>query len=311
MNICFSTGDDYAPHTAAAMVSVLRHTEGDINFHILHELSEENIAKLQELKKIRDFSLNLYPVDRGRFSGFPIPESVNHLNIRTYFKILLPSIIPDINKILYIDSDIIVIRDLAELWNVDISDYYVAGAYDISSKFRTLGVSVYINAGLLLMNLENMRKDNMEKTLFKFMAEHGDLIDAVDQDLINCTMQGKIKIISDRLNYQYCVPTVKTRVDKPEYIRRPPENIAVLHFAGRKKPWNSYEIKEKYSKEYFDNFRLTPWGSGYIDPPLLLRYFRRIKAFIIRSFKYSVLTVADITGTEKYLRRIQKALGGR
>jgi lipopolysaccharide biosynthesis glycosyltransferase len=309
MDICFSTGNDFVPHTAAAMVSVLRHAEGKVCFHIIHELSDDNIARLAELKKIREFALHLYPADKERFKDFPLPESVKHINVRTYYKIILPTLIPNLKKILYLDSDLIVIKEIGELWNTDMTDYYVAGAYDISSKFRTLGTPVYINAGLLLMNLEKMREDNIEEKLFKFMAEHGDLIDAADQDLINYTMQGKIKILPDRLNYQYCVPIVKTRVDKPEYIWHPPENIAVLHFAGNKKPWNSYEILEKYSKEYFDNFRLTPWGKEYQAPPILLRYLRRTSAFAARLFKYLVLTVAAATGTEKYLRKIQRFVG--
>jgi lipopolysaccharide biosynthesis glycosyltransferase len=221
---------------------------------------------------------------------------------------MLPSLAPNIDKNLYLDSDTIATRDLGALWNIDISDYYMAGACDISARFRELGFETFVNAGVLLMNLEKMRKDNIEEKLFRFMAEHGDLINDAVQDLINYVMRGKIKLIPDIFNYLYCIPLSKTTLVKPEYIRRPPENITILHFAGKKKPWNSYEILEKYSKQYFDNFRLTPWGREYKDPPLAVRYIRRAKAFIIRHFKYAVLTVADMTGTEKYLRKVQSFL---
>ena len=306
LNICFSSDDAYAQYLAAAMVSILRNTNREIRFYILTSfLSEENRNKLESLKSIGSFELEFLNINSEEFNN--LPNKIAHLNLYTYYRFKIATLLSDLDKVLYLDCDIISIDDISKLYDINICEYYVAAAEDITSIPRKarLGTGNYINAGVLLLNLDLLRRDGVEDKLFQYAAQNKNKIELGDQDVINYVMAERIKLLPDIYNYQYATPLSLTNVTKPEYARKAPEGIVLLHYAGGKKPWNTTEVRWKYAKEYWANHALTPWGAHYRRPPRPLLLARELIWGFVRNFKYIVLRLLSLTGTETYLRKLQ------
>ena len=135
-------------------------------------------------------------------------EFGKYISASTYIRLNLPSIFPKMDKLLYLDGDIVITGDLGELYNVDISHKAMAGVLDYgmcvdSLKWQAIDYihntlpsfdTEYINAGVLLMNLSELRKIGFENTCQKLYDERTDFIFA-DQDIVNFALTGKKRIL--------------------------------------------------------------------------------------------------------------------
>ena len=123
--------------------------------------------------------------------------------IRCWF----PDILKDLDKVIYLDIDILVRKPLDELWNLDIENYYIAAVEDLNirlfwqSCFVGIEEEEYINSGVLLMNLKKMRQDNLVKKM-KFLLTTVEL-KFLDQDALNIACNKKIYYIDTRFNSSY------------------------------------------------------------------------------------------------------------
>ncbi|MDE6432285.1 MAG: hypothetical protein K2L13_02715, partial [Opitutales bacterium] len=184
-------------------------------------------------------------------------------SIATYYRLLAADMIPQCQKCIYLDADVIVLSDLTELYNIDLGDNYIAGVKDLPSIFTyekmywnflpqkidkisdLLDFSNYVNGGVLVMNLELIRKHKINEK-FKFMVQHG--IDDKssypyhDQDIINIACNGHIKCIDLAYNFMpNFISVVKEKLDQAEYTAQQLEAIitspVIIHYA-MEKPWN-------------------------------------------------------------------------
>lgn len=157
------------------------------------------------------------------------------LSIETYYRIMLPYIVND-EKILWLDGDIIVRGDIAELYDIDISDYYIAACVDIGEIKNTraeikekLGISnqIYFNAGILLINNKKIGTDIKKEAFFNAISDYRDILKCADQDILNMILGGNCLIVSRNYNYQlHC--------DNKELN----DDIKIIHYIW-KKPWNA------------------------------------------------------------------------
>jgi lipopolysaccharide biosynthesis glycosyltransferase len=181
-----------------------------IDLHLLlHEVSEENKAKV--LGIIRRYDPNgetvkphIYEdVDTTALEGL---KTTRDWSIMTWARLLLPCFLPeDMDKVLYLDCDTVIDGSLKLLWDTDIDGYSVAGvldcvAYAIAERERTLDLlsKPYINAGVLLVNLEKWRGNRLSEKTILYAQNHPDLT-YVDQDAIN-ELIGEKKILDIKYN---------------------------------------------------------------------------------------------------------------
>lgn len=245
--IALITDETFAPYCATAIASVLRNTESntELSFYILTAgLSQIVKEKLNGLKSIKDCSINFVHINRDDFKGL---SQCYHIPVESYYRFKLFSLFPELDRLLYLDSDIVVIKDIGELFNIDIAKHYVAMVSDaakrigsvvsdVKAKLQIPSDSDYFNAGVMLVNLKKCREHNIEQRLFEWARENQDRITWADQDVINVVMNRAIKELPEQYNVQLTCPD-------PALVER-----KVIHYCGPNKPWNT---RGMFLSEYF------------------------------------------------------------
>lgn len=260
--IFFTVDDNYAPFLAAAINSAVKNSSDSGNYRAIvlyQNLSEENRKKLKRLAK-DNFSIDFYPM-KNSFEAITDRMSnrlrCDYFTLTIYFRLFIPLMFPQYEKGIYIDSDVIVTSDIAELFDIDIKDNYIGACRDysiadveplVSYTENAVGVKAneYINSGVLLMNLKKMRDNDFEAHFLNLLnSYHFDSI-APDQDYINAICNGKIYYLSQEWD---TMPDSSVAVDNPKLI----------HYNLFSKPWCYDGIK------YSDEFFMYAEDCGYIE----------------------------------------------
>lgn len=254
IHLAFSVNDDYVDHLCVALTSVLaNHSCIPFSIYLIgNNLQEESRYKVERLTKwFRSCVLHFISVDTRCCTNFPL--HISHTSVETYFRCFLPELLPDLDKILYLDADLIVDGDIRELWNTDISTYYMAGVEDLQvwreGHKKKLGFSddeAYLNAGVLLFNLELIRRDGKSKEILDFAGTGKDL-HYQDQDVLNLVFRGKIRSVDSRWNFA----TSNARREKDKR-----SNARIIHFTGARKPWLP-KCRNYFRKRWFKYSRMT------------------------------------------------------
>ena len=194
IEIFMASDSNYSPFLATAMASILKNAAPDdaLSFHIADGgLTDDDLQKIEELKKIKDFKLAFYRPDlqeylkylRDDISNFPVI-----VNTRLFVEKFLPK---TLDKVLYLDADIVVLGSLAELWETDLDDNFVAAALDPKMRLshrRAIGLPDdygYFSSGIMLINLKKWREDSVLEKLLDICLEIKDQIGFPDQDVLN------------------------------------------------------------------------------------------------------------------------------
>ena len=257
-NICLSCDNNYAQYAGVVIASILLNSDDKsfFNFYILDgNIEQENKDKIEKLKEIKNFNLNFISIDENLFEVYKKIGTHSYISLSTYYRLKLASLLPDVDNILYLDCDVIINSNLAELLEIDISEYYAAGVKDIavnSSGYvpKLEDGNLYFNAGVLYFNLDKIRKDNIESEFEKYTIENFDKIRVGDQEIINVVCQGKIKELSSTWNVQS-----SNFVNRSDYTKNP----NIVHYVGRNKPWKFGSINY-WKNLYFNVLEKTPWA---------------------------------------------------
>lgn len=222
-----------------------------------------------------------------------------------YLRLMLHRILPDVDKIIYVDIDVLFCGDLLQIWQTDMTDYAVAavkGPVNLSDKWewnrsRPYWQSLegikggYINSGVLVLNLQEIRRRNLE---VQWNAWAKEKLYYQDQDILNITCQGAIRYLPPRYNrlaylekedYDRLVSeAVFTRQECDEAMAHP----VILHYAGDK-PWKRYDTglgglwweyvnSQPDLKDLFDEKQ----ARKYHGPTLMERGIRKFKKLVCR-----------------------------
>lgn len=260
--IFFTVDNNYAPFLATAINSAVKNSSDNRKYRAIilyQELSRENIEKLSKLAK-DNFSVEFYAM-KNSFDAITDRMSnrlrCDYFTLTIYFRLFIPLMFPQFDKGIYIDSDVVVTSDIAELFDIDIKDNFIGACRDysiadipplVSYTENAVGVKgdEYINSGVLLMNLKKMRENDFEGHFLNLLnAYHFDSI-APDQDYINAICNGKIHYLSQEWD---TMPDSSTPVENPKLI----------HYNLFSKPWCYDGIK------YADEFFKYASDCGYIE----------------------------------------------
>ncbi|MCD8377331.1 MAG: glycosyltransferase family 8 protein [Candidatus Gastranaerophilales bacterium] len=256
MNICLATDDNYSEYAGVVIASILANTKcNNITFYILDGgISGENRTKTEKLKEINPCEIKFIKIDNELFNDYSKIKTHKYINIATFYRLKLASLLEGVDKVLYLDCDVVVNSDISELYNTGISDYYAGGVSDISNQTHHRKPeldegSLYVNAGMLIFNLNRIREDNIEAKYLEYTRQHFDEIFVGDQQIINVVLQGHIKQIDDGWNVQS-----SNFVNRSGYAKNP----KLVHYIGRQKPW-LFGSMNYYKNLYFKYLQLTPW----------------------------------------------------
>ncbi|MDD7281946.1 glycosyltransferase family 8 protein [Floccifex sp.] len=245
MNILLSINEKFLSLTKNCISSMIRFDE-DFDFYILHhDISLESQQDMMATFPNQRFHF-IY-VDESTFSSFPIS---NRYPLEIYYRLFASDLLPqDLDRILYMDVDIVVIQSLKELYDTDFEGnaYCACTHVDVmmtkinSKRLKMEETNPYINTGVLLMNLEMLRKIVNREHILSFVEQNKNRMILFDQDVLSALYGDKTKLLdyryynlSDRMVNVYNMkhPTEKIDLD---WIR---EHSVIIHYCGRNKPWS-------------------------------------------------------------------------
>lgn len=280
VTFCVHDTGEYLKHTATAIVSILENTKADVTIHLIHDstVKEMSIWKLKQMVFSYHQQIRFYEINEEYFKNLAdeIKSSakVRSFSIGTLFRLKLAEIL-SLDKVLYLDSDIVVNMDLAKLWKIKLDSHYLAAVLDLKDTrhkitnrlhFSKMNISYsrYFNAGVILFNLKIIRnKIDMLRESVEFLKKNSKDAIFFDQDALNYLFQGECMLLESRYNFM--------PVALPE--RKVPSDLkAIIHFAGPK-PWKY--ICSQFDYLYWFYLSKTPWGNS-IDNLLSLQRNLRI-----------------------------------
>ena len=247
----------YSVWVGTVMQSILEHTDSRVCFHILYDetLSTDNKYKLEMVAHNGSSKIEFHKIDEDDFSA--VKDQMSRFTIGTMFRCSLPGLLPDLNRIIYLDADLFVNRDIKELWDVDIREYCLAGVVDegvavhnyprILNKYPEIKKESYFNAGVLYMNLKKIREfGNLKKLVLDFLIENPEA-DLPDQDALNVLFHNKVLYLDGSWN-QFVYLHRKDNVEKLDK--------AIFHYAATLLMLYSHS---QIDLEYFRVICRTPW----------------------------------------------------
>lgn len=309
IDICLSTDDDdYLQHVATMIFSVVNNSpKNSFVFHIITDFMSP--ASKDKLSKLENENCKIKYVYIKPEVFEDCPQVYDRVKKSTYYRLLVSSLFPELDKIIYFDTDLIINADIAELYKENIDKYYAAAVEDIWCyyNFRGDNNSFYANAGVMLFNTKKMREDNIEEKLFTFIKDNSDsdLVRFMDQDILNYVLSPFIKKVHFRWNVQTFCFQKFVRKSHPlgqeieEAIRKP----AIRHFTGAEKPWSDYLVPHadlyfKYLKQtpYKDNLKAKDFIFGKLEK--IFKQYRK-HPFLFLKDEISIMpAVIDYKNTE-------------
>lgn len=272
MDIALCHDDNYAPYSAVVIASVIdNNMDETIVFHLLHtNLSDEKCKMMKEwIERVANKHVFFYKMEKSTFVDFPIDENT-YLDYGAYIRLYLGECLAHIDKVLYLDCDVIVNNSLSHLWNIDLRNYAIAGVRDrINDYIRVYNrldypqADGYINSGMMLINLKKWRKDGFFKNAINVACDKGAaILKNHDQDIINTIYHGQILMLPFKYNLlEYYMYTEQwlylDRKYYPEIIEACKKPV-IIHFCMPQKPWH-YECINPYKELYYKYREMTPW----------------------------------------------------
>ncbi len=268
MNIVLASDDNYVQHLCVTIVSVMK-SNSDVHFYIFTEgLSDSNKTILENLVKSMSCTINYCIVDSTIVSHFPMPKAGGeHISLATYYRLFADYLLPNsVDKFIYLDCDIVVRGSLDELWNLPITNYALGAVFQqigslTDSDFNRLGYSPeygYFNAGVLLINLDYWRKNNVTARLFDFIKNHFSSIKQHDQDTLNAVLHAEVLPIDGKWNWLPLFYLFKNPQFPRNIKHSKPLNPVIVHYVSVPKPWE-FGCDNPYTGEYYKYIKLTPF----------------------------------------------------
>lgn len=323
ISIVFSCDNNYVKFLATAMTSILFNAAKDdyFDFYIMDGgIKDEEKLKIDELQRIKTFSLKYIDVENFEKLNLLYIPAQYHFSKAAYARFFIADYLPDIKKVIYLDVDLVVLCSLSNLFEIELGDQYLAACpqcrgFEMENVLRlgTLGRR-YFNSGVMLLNLEKWRKENISTQLVEAAQSIKDKIRWVDQDVLNYFFQRYISLDH------------KWNCEAENYINYPSPGI--VHFQGGNKfefvssfllheyiaktPYKSFaqnvepasdNNKPSYFKKSLKNFLITSLNSTSFSQRIALRFSSFVQSHIGLP---PVLEVEDESDLKK--KFIQKAL---
>lgn len=267
--IVCATDEKYAIPTMTMIKSIEYNSKESVNVIVLDGGINSNTKK-RFLKNFADTSIDIimYTIDN---SIFPNLKTSERMPIVTYYRLLIPEILYQFEKVIYLDSDIIVLGDINKLFEMELGNKALGAVHEMNKKAmyvslmwgikpcRELGIplkSHYFNAGVLLLNLKKWRDENISKRIFDYFQKYEKYVYFHDQDGLNAVLWNDWAELPPVWNVMTAFYEAKdwteSTFDQNEY-RYVRENVELIHYINCTmwKPWmdkSTHPRKEEYNK---------------------------------------------------------------
>lgn len=296
IHVVFASDDKYVRYLAVAIASLLKSSApGDeFDFYVLDAgIGQQSKEKIEKLNRIKRFSITYIIVDSAIFKDCPPLSCGSHTNVVTYYRFLLGDLLPQLDRVIYLDTDVIARQSIAGFWQTDIDNVFAAGVKDEWEFIQTykgqMGFAPedeYFNAGVLLLNLKKWRQENVTQKLFENRKRLNELkiFYTGDQDTFNYTFKGATRFLPWGYNVQQ-----STFWGRDAEARAKENEAYLIHYNGPEKPdtqvcqhafrdefWKFYELTEFYvePKKAAPAWVKNVWVCHNKDGEILLRVFK-------------------------------------
>lgn len=240
MNFLFTLNSAYLEPLRICLYSLSKVSNEANDYYIAHStLSDFDIGKIKMDLAKTNHRAHFITIGSEYFNGLTL---LKHTSKETYYRLLCTDFLPkNIDRILYLDPDIICINSIDDLYNMDLGDNFFAMAshtntfFTVFNKFRLHLPKIYpyYNAGVMLINLELLRKYYNGKDILNFMTTTKIHLEFADQDVLNLMFYDRIKQI-DTIKYNLDLKQINRFKLSPSWVRH---NASIIHYDGRDKPW--------------------------------------------------------------------------
>ena len=264
--LVFAVDDNYASFLCVTIKSILDNVSSDyfIKVYILNTgLSEYNKKKIIQISEQDKDNVDIEYVDVAhRLDGLKDKMHLrDYYTNAIYYRIFIPSLFPQYDKMIYLDCDMVLLDDISKLYNIDLQGNVVAAVHEeamssfdcfgaYSEEFLDVPRMEYFNSGLLVINMQEYRKEQIETKFINLMLSHKFEV-APDQDYLNVLLKGKTKLLDVGWN--------KTPIMEKDF---PEDQIKLVHFKLNFKPWHYDGIK--YEKYFWKYAKQTPFYDDLI-----------------------------------------------
>lgn len=336
IHICLAVHDKqgtYSKYVGIVICSLLDNTKSKITFHLIHDetLSVDNKMKFNKLvDEYENAYIVFYKIDTMCFSS--VFDRVGAFTIGSLFRLMIPEVIDkSIDKVLYLDADLVVNLNLEELFDINIDDYALAACRDIRNcnkflcKNDIIPQDKYFNSGIMIMNLKYIRgKYSLLKESIKVLEKFPECI-FPDQDALNYLFFNKVLFLDRKYNLFTKLINTSSNIDVK----------SIFHFAGvkieygvdsypyrllwyylKKTPWisspeilddcnntivyykSAIECYRRLVDYVMNDYKIIVWGAGSVLMDNIIH-----DKLIMRNIKYFVDSNTDLVG--KYIKNIE------
>lgn len=268
INIGYVVSDLYTHILSVSILSLLQNSGADDEFNIFvlnSDVSEESKRKIEMLKEVKDFRIEYINMKNSEFEG--IAEGIS---VVSNYRIKMASVLPKLDKILFLDSDMIIMDSMAELYNTDLGENYFAAVIDPGAELQRQYTiedddkfpNPRFNTGLMLVNLKKWREDDIERKIFDGLRWYSKKI---------CMLAGSKCYANGMQRQNFNIKSVLQRVANSkttEFVSSSPglweqssKDPKIIHICGMPKYWQKSrllweDIFWKYAKKtpYYEEF---------------------------------------------------------
>lgn len=264
--VFFAADDNYVPFLSVAISSLIEKASKDYNYDIIILNSGLNTESMQRIKAYESDAVKIKFEDvRPKIKNIVKDLELrlrDYYSISIFYRLFIPSLFREYSKAIYLDADVVLVDDISKFYNEDITGLLVGGVPDEvvnnREEFREysrvvldLEAGNYFNSGVLLMNLDEFRKEKIEEKFLHILEKYNFDAIAPDQDYLNFLCKGKVKYVDrgwDRM------PNIDESFDD--------SHLHLIHFNMFQKPWNydnvlyeEYFWKYASKTEFYDEIR--------------------------------------------------------
>jgi lipopolysaccharide biosynthesis glycosyltransferase len=246
---------NYLPPLKVLMNSLFRNNNRPFTFYLLYSrIPEIEIELLKQFVERQGHQLVPIYVDPELFADAPV---FRHYTAEMYYRLAAHQFLPpQLDRVLYLDPDIVAINPIDELYDMDFEgNIFIAAEHTHSTKvanlfnklrLKTPNAKGYFNTGVMMMNLELMRKEVRLEDIYQFIRDNRFKLVLPDQDVLNGLYWDKIKPVDGyRYNYDARYYDMIQLLPNPKHdLQWIQENTVFIHYCGKDKPW-----KENYKGE--------------------------------------------------------------
>ena len=302
IHVAYCFDRNYRQHVAASIASVLLNFGGDgaeLHIHLVTDSTdaefEQRLDRFRRTYRARIEVLHVTPEQAGRVSSLPtVDEKIRYMPSATWFRMLLPALLPSVDRLIYLDADTIVQGDLRPLWDTDLAGAPLAAVQDMSAKSMAarLGLPQYVNSGVMLFDMVQWRAAGLVEAGLTCGRRNASRIVFADQCVFNMLLEDRIRLLPAKWN---AFATARNRTTDFS-------GASIIHYITEDKPWQAW-YENPAGRLYWRYLDVSPWAGTQPESPRTLE----------QSLRLARLQASTDTRQEALLtyERIVHALGDR